>query len=75
MRQHDYYTVAIGTSTRMDGTPSPDKTCGHSHRTTETAEKCQSKLIGYNRKTRECSAMWYNSYIIGAISDGWERIR
>ena len=75
MNQHDYYVVAIGTSTRMDRTPAPDETCGHKHRSTETAEACQKKLIGYNPKTKNCSAKWYNSYILGAIGDKWERIR
>lgn len=37
--------------------------CGHKHRSYETAEKCLIRLIGYNRKTRTCSAMWYNGRI------------
>jgi hypothetical protein len=35
--------------------------CGHKHKTAEAAEKCREKLLGYNKKTRTCSAQWYNS--------------
>jgi hypothetical protein len=77
MKQHEYYTVAIGNSTYMDRTPAPDETCGHRHRSTETAEKCQSKLIGMHRDgtgSMVCSAKWYNSYILGRENGKWIKV-
>lgn len=38
--------------------------CGHNHRTIDAACKCRKKLIGYNPKTRTCSAKWYNAQIL-----------
>lgn len=69
-----YYSVAIGQSTDMQYHPAPDETCGHKHRTLQAAAKCQEKLIGYNAKTRQCSAKWYNSYIVAksdTANSGW----
>jgi hypothetical protein len=74
MKQHKYYSVAIGNSTDMQRRPAPGQTCGHKHKTSEAAEKCQNKLIGLNRKTSTCSAKWYNSYILGMGAETWERI-
>ena len=70
MKQHDYYIVAIGNSTRMDRTPSPDEDCGHKHRSSAAAKKCQKKLIG-----PKCYAKWYNSYILGARGETFDLIR
>ncbi len=83
MKQHKYYSVAIGNSVRAsDYTPAPDRTCGHKHQTTEAAEKCLEKLLAWRRDPmggggRICSADWYNGYIVGRNDDntGWERIR
>ena len=75
MKQHKYYSVAIGYSTDMQRRPAPDQTCGHKHKTSEAAEKCQEKLLAWNKTTRECSAKWYNSYILGMGAETWERIR
>lgn len=58
------YIVAVGRSTFMDYSPAPDFTCGHQHRTEEAAEKCREKLIGYDPKSRQCSAKWYNSFVM-----------
>lgn len=77
MRQHDYYVVAIGNSTRMDRTPAPNETCGHKHRSLETAEKCRQKLLGGHRDYTGqyvCSAKWYNAYLLGRDGDKWDRI-
>lgn len=79
MKQHEYYSVAIGNSTTMQRKPAPDKTCGHKHRTYEAAEQCQKKLLGYHKEKGThsivCSAEWYNSYILGRNNNEWERIR
>ena len=69
-----YYSVAIGRSTDMQCHPAPDETCGHKHKTIQAACKCQEKLIGYDKKTRQCSAKWYNSYIVtksATTNSGW----
>jgi hypothetical protein len=72
---HDTYTVAAETGSccgpHDSRSPAPDggchweeqQTCGHAHRTYAAAERCQERLIGYNTKTRSCSALWYNSRI------------
>ena len=78
MKQHEYYSVAVGRSTLMDYSPAPDFTCGHKHRSTEAAEKCQSKLLGYHRDPAGggmiCSAKWYNSFIVGRENGKWVKI-
>lgn len=76
MKQHNYYSVAIGSGTDMRRRPAPDETCGHKHKTIEAAEKCQSKLIGMHKENGKnvCSAKWYNSYILGMGAETWERI-
>lgn len=70
-----YYSVGVGRSTDAQYHPAPDETCGHKHRTPEAAEKCRDRLIGYNAKTRQCSATkWYNSYIVvksTTANSGW----
>lgn len=71
-----YYSVGVGNSTDMQYHPAPNFTCGHKHKSIEAAERCQEKLIGYNPKTRQCSAKWYNSYIVAsspATNSGWRR--
>lgn len=69
------FQVAIGNSTRMDRTPAPDEVCGHKHRTIESAEKCASKLLGFDRITKQCSAKWYNAFIVAETETGFARIR
>jgi len=82
MKQHKYYSAAIGNSVRADDmSPAPDQTCGHRHRTTESAEKCLEKLLAWRKDPvgggRICSAMWYNGYIVGRndADTRWEKIR
>jgi hypothetical protein len=79
MKNHEYYSVAIGNSTTMERKPAPDRTCGHKHRTIEAAEKCMNKLLNWRRDPmgggRICDATWYNGYILGRNDDEWERIR
>lgn len=59
------FTVAIGNSVRAsDRSPSPDQTCGHIHRTQAAAEKCQHKLLAWDKERKNCSAKWYNSRIL-----------
>ena len=41
-------------------------TCGHLHKTIDAAEKCREKKVGYDKKNRTCSALWYNSTIHNA---------
>jgi hypothetical protein len=60
----NFFTVAVGQSTDMNFHPAPDFTCGHKHKSIAAAEHCHAKLRGYNPKTRECSAKWYNSFIV-----------
>ena len=57
-------SVAVGRSTDMQYHPAPDFTCGHSHRSQAAAELCQSRLVGFDPRTRNCSAKWYNSYLV-----------
>lgn len=44
--------------------------CGHNHKTEAAAERCQAKLVGYNKKTRTCSAYWYNSTVLETDAEG-----
>lgn len=72
---HKWYTVGVGISVYADDrSPAPDITCGHRHRSTEAAEKCRDKLLGYHRDpaggSMICSAKWYNSYILGLSDNG-----
>lgn len=72
-----FYSVGIGNRTDMQYHVAPYQTCGHKHRTVEAARKCQEKLIGYNAKTRTCSAKWYNSYIVESAPEnnsGWNKV-
>lgn len=34
------------------------KHCGHWHKTRDAAVRCGERLRAYNKKTRECSALW-----------------
>jgi hypothetical protein len=61
------YTVAVGTWAHTDGYPSPDRTCGHAHRTPEAAERCGDKLYAaktINGNWQACAA-WHNWYVLG----------
>lgn len=73
---HKYYSVGRGNSTYMDYTPAPDCTCGHKHRTVESAEKCFHRLLGFRKEFGKtvCSATWYNGYILGRTENGWKKI-
>ncbi len=78
------FAVAVGTSTDMHHHPAPDATCGHLHRSQETAERCLAHLLAYDPRTRTCSARWYNAYLVVAdpsvpshwryIADAYTRI-
>jgi len=71
MSKKTYFAVAVGSSTDMQRHPSPDFTCEHKHKTPEAARHCQEKLIGFDAKTRQCSAKWYNSFVVvGGCSTG-----
>ena len=41
------WSVGVGSSTYMDGRRAPDFDCGHSHKSYESAEKCEGKLKGF----------------------------
>jgi len=59
------YTVGVGSWTYMDGTPAPERTCGHAHKTVEAAEKCGTKLYAaktVNGNWQACAA-WHNWYV------------
>ena len=61
------FTVAVGRSWHpADGSPAPDRTCGHNHKTQAAAEACGSKLYGagYVRGSWQANAAWHDYYII-----------
>jgi hypothetical protein len=61
------YTVAVGRSWHStDGTPAPDYTCGHKHRTASAAQACGSKLYGERcvRGSWQANARWHDYYIV-----------
>ena len=62
------YTVAVGSWTYMDGTPAPDFTCGHNHRTPEAAEKCGTKLYASKtvRGSWQACATWHGWYVLSS---------
>jgi hypothetical protein len=75
MQQNAYFRVAVTDGWLVDneGRYVRDAIrvdCGHNHRTEATAESCQQKLIGYDPKTRECSAKWYNSKVLRVDREG-----
>jgi hypothetical protein len=37
--------------------------CGHVHKTEKAAGQCLQNLLNYNKKTRSCSAKWYNGRV------------
>jgi uncharacterized protein YfcZ (UPF0381/DUF406 family) len=60
-----YYTAAVETgSCCIDDRSVMEQrcTCGHKHKTRDTAEKCMEKLTKRD-KNGNCSAQWYNSKI------------
>lgn len=64
-----YYRVAVTDGQIIDETGAYLRDaiaydCGHNHRTEAAAEACQTKLVGYNKRKRTCSAKWYNSAIV-----------
>ena len=62
------YTVAVGRSWHeSDGSPDPDDTCGHAHKTLEAAQKCGAKLYAsrYVNGSWTANAQWHDYYIIG----------
>lgn len=61
------YTVAVGQSWHSsDGSPAPDYTCGHKHKTLKTAARCGCKLYGarYVRGSWQANADWHDYYIV-----------
>ena len=62
------YTVGVGRAyNASDGSPSPDYTCGHNHRTAAAAQKCLDRLYG-SRTVRGrwvANARWHDAYVIG----------
>lgn len=62
------YTVAVGRSWHQsDGTPAPDRTCGHKHRSQRAAEACGERLYGSRtvRGSWTANAAWHDYYVIG----------
>ena len=65
------YSVAVGRNWHdSDGTPAPDYTCGHNHKTLGAAEECGTKLYGagYVRGNWQANAKWHGYYIIDNVS-------
>ena len=60
------YTVGVGSWTHMDGTPAPEITCGHAHRTEEAAERCGTKLYAAKtvRGSWQACATWHGWYVM-----------
>ena len=61
------YTVAVGRSWHeYDGSPAPDRTCGHAHKTLAAAEKCGEKLYAakYTNGNFQACAAWHDYYVI-----------
>ena len=50
------WSVGVGESTLMDGSPTPDFDCGHKHRSAQSAEKCELKIRAY--RCDNCSRPW-----------------
>ena len=62
------YTVAVGRSVHQnDGTPAPDRTCGHQHRTLHAACNCGIKLYaaGMVAGSWQANAAWHGWYVVG----------
>lgn len=62
------YTVGVGSSWHeIDGSPAPDRTCGHNHKSLGAAEKCGSRLYASKivRGNWQACATWHGYYIIG----------
>lgn len=63
------YTVAVGKNWHpSDGSPAPDYTCGHKHKTLFAAKKCGEKLYDSKivRGKWQANLTWHGNYIIGA---------
>lgn len=61
------YTVAVGSSWHdSDGTPAPDYTCGHKHKSPIAAEQCGTKLYAskWVRGSWQANAEWHDYYVI-----------
>lgn len=60
------YTVAVGTWRHTDGTPAPDHTCGHKHKSIAAAQSCGEKLYAskYVRGNWQACAAWHEWYIV-----------
>lgn len=68
---HATYTVAVGRSWHdSDGTPAPDYTCEHKHKTVKTACKCGEKLYAskYVRGSWQANAAWHDWYVIDNVT-------
>ena len=62
------WTVGVGRSWHYsDGTPAPDYTCGHAHKSQAAAERCGAKLYAsrYVNGSWTANARWHDYYIIG----------
>lgn len=65
------YTVAVGRSWHAtDGSPAPDYTCGHKHKTLTAAEVCGTRLYAAKtvRGNWQANARWHDYYIIDNAS-------
>jgi hypothetical protein len=61
------YTVAVGESWHpSDGTPAPDYTCGHKHKSLATAHACGRRLYRsrYVRGSWTAVARWHGYYVV-----------
>lgn len=61
------YTVGVGRSwSQSTGSPVPDYTCGHRHKTARAAFACGKRLYGarYVRGQWQACAKWHDYYII-----------
>lgn len=62
------YTVGVGRSWHAsDGSPAPDRTCGHKHKTQGAAESCGARLYGSRtvRGNWQANPDWHDYYIVG----------
>ena len=61
------YTVGVGRSWHAsDGTPAPDYTCGHKHRSETAALRCGARLYGSRtvNGSWQANARWHDYYVV-----------
>ena len=64
------YTVAVGSWTYEDGTPAPERTCGHAHKSWQAAERCGDKLYAAKtvRGNWQACATWHGWYVLSSAA-------